>query len=175
MEEVFKDIGIVNGIDYTGHYQISTNCTVKSIIRKGVTYERILTIDIDTSGYPKVALYKDDKRTYYSIHRLMALTFLDNPNNYPQVNHINCIKTDNRIENLEWCTVKQNSEHAIKNGRCFYPKGEQIGNSKLKEFQVLEIRKLLKLKQSKASIARNYNVSEGAIYSIQKNLSWKHL
>lgn len=63
-----------------------------------------------TKGYPTVSLYKKD----YQVHRLVANAFIPNPNNLPQVNHINHDKTDNRVENLEWCTNRQNTIHRFK-------------------------------------------------------------
>jgi hypothetical protein len=63
-----------------------------------------------TKGYPTVSLYKKD----YQVHRLVADAFIPNPNNLPQVNHINGDKTDNRVENLEWCTNRQNVTHYFK-------------------------------------------------------------
>lgn len=60
-------------------------------------------------GYFIVRINRKD----YTIHRLVAQKYIPNPNNYPYVNHINYIKTDNRVENLEWCTPKYNSIHGI--------------------------------------------------------------
>jgi hypothetical protein len=74
--------------------------------------------NIKNTGYLQVNLYKNGKFKTKLIHRLVAETYINNPNNFKQVNHINGIKDDNRVENLEWVTAKQNTIHAWKIGLC---------------------------------------------------------
>lgn len=69
----------------------------------------------DKKGYMRVQVYVDGKPLTKKLHRLVAQHFIDNPRNLPQVNHINCDKTDNRVDNLEWCTNEQNMAHAKAN------------------------------------------------------------
>ena len=69
------------------------------------------------AGYLKAYLFEHGYSSYEYTHILVALTFIPNPNNLPEVNHLNYIKNDNGASNLEWCTRKQNMEHATKNGR----------------------------------------------------------
>lgn len=70
--------------------------------------------DVRGRGYPSVKLFKGGIGTAYTVHRLVASAFCENPNGYDCVNHINGIKDDNRAENLEWCTQSQNTNHAYK-------------------------------------------------------------
>lgn len=74
-----------------------------------------------TKGYKTVALYLDGKQQGKYVHRLLALTFIDNPNNYKCINHIDANKSNNAIENLEWCTQQHNVQHAWKMGLCRLP------------------------------------------------------
>ena len=75
--------------------------------------EEELNFTLDKDGYLKTALRKNGVRKYLRVHRLVAQTFLENPNDLPVVNHKNGIKSDNRLDNLEWCTVSENTKHAF--------------------------------------------------------------
>jgi len=75
-----------------------------------------LKLDVDKDGYFRTSLQtKDNKRKNYRVSRLIALTFLKNPNNYPVVNHIDTIKKNNNVSNLEWTTISYNTKHAYDN------------------------------------------------------------
>lgn len=123
MQEVWKDIYFIeNGItyDYRGLYQVSNLGNVKSIFR----YKKQLQGHIDKDGYKKVILYKNKKAKKYFIHRLVAIMFIPNPLNKPEVNHLNG-KSDNRVCSLEWTTTKENMQHAFKTGLHGVIKGEK--------------------------------------------------
>lgn len=111
--EVWKNIK-----EYEDNYQISNYGRVKSLQRTLKTkrheytiQEKILSIKINPLGYCRVGLYKDSSRKWFSIHRLVALHFLDNPENLPEVNHIDNNKQNNIYTNLEWCTRSENVIH----------------------------------------------------------------
>lgn len=113
-KEIWKDIK-----NYEGLYQVSNLGRVRSL-NKCVKHSnhymnlkgQILKLQIDCqTSYKKIRLCKDGKYKQYSIHRLVAEAFIPNPNNYPVVNHINENRIDNRVENLEWCTVSYNNTY----------------------------------------------------------------
>lgn len=119
LKEEWKDIkGYPN-------YQVSNMGRVKSLERnvvrgRGGLYkieEKILKSVKNNGGYFSVSLSKENKSKYFSVHRLVASAFLPNPDNLPQVNHINEIKTDNRVENLEWCDRSYNINFGTRNKR----------------------------------------------------------
>ena len=109
MKEIWKDIK-----DYEGHYQVSNLSRVKSI---KFGKERILKQHINKGGYYYVCLLKNGKHKNYYVHRLVAETFIDNPDNLPQVNHKDENKTNNNVVNLEWCTNKYNHNYGTINER----------------------------------------------------------
>lgn len=106
--EIWKDV------DGFPCYQVSSIGRVKSIERidsnKHLVHERILKQANRGNGYKVVVLYYKGHKMI-SVHRLVAMAFIPNPDNLPQVNHKNEIKTDNRAENLEWCTAKHNANY----------------------------------------------------------------
>lgn len=103
--------------NYEHLYMCSTNGDVISIPRNGTINDyRILKPKVDKDGYYRVVLYKNNNRKEYSIHRLVAMTFIQNKDNLPQVNHIDGNKKNNNIDNLEWCDNFRNSSHAYEIG-----------------------------------------------------------
>ena len=121
-KELWKDIP-----EYEGMYQVSNLGRIRSLDRLTAFYNTGERVDRirkghvmqpgnSPNGYKIVRLSKDGKPKYFSVHKLVALLFVDNPNKYPQINHINGIKIDNIFSNLEWCTASINQTHAIKTG-----------------------------------------------------------
>lgn len=115
MEEVWKDIP-----GYEGLYQVSSLGRVKSLGRYVYTNgtprlrkELFLKQHVSKSGYVRTALSKDGRTVSFSIHRLVAMAFLPNPENKPAVDHINAIRTDNSVNNLRWATHFENANNPL--------------------------------------------------------------
>lgn len=161
---------------YENIYKISCYGTIIN-----VKTHRILTPKYDKYGYLKVGLTKDGKQKYKFIHRLVAETFIPNPDNYPIVNHINGDKTNNHIDNLEWCTQQYNIKHAYRNGLkkgvSAEHKGSKNPKSKLTEENVLLI---LNNKRKGIDIRDSYSLFKNQISfkgfeNIWYGYTWKHL
>lgn len=124
------------------------------------------------NGYKSVGLstgYK--KRKHFTIHRLVATTFMENKENKKQVNHINGIKTDNRLINLEWSTRSENMKHASKSG--LFEKKEK--RTRLKVESVIKIRKMYKEGVSQISLSKMFDVTSNNINHIVNRKSWQHI
>ena len=118
---------------YEGKYQISNYGRVKSLKNsKGNYREKIMNPNDDTHGYLKVNLSKNNKKKTYKIHRLVAIHFIDNPNNYECVNHKDENKQNNRVENLEWCTKKYNTNYGTTQKRHSETKKRLFKEGKIK-------------------------------------------
>ena len=177
--EIWKDIP-----EYEGSYQVSSLCRFKSLSR-GIVNNAVMTESKEfimkkmkgSNGYYSIEFYKDNKRKRFLCHKLFAKSFMPNPKSKPFINHINGLKTDNTIDNLEWCTSSENNRHAFYTGLRIMPSGEKNSQTKLNESKVLAIRRLYRLKPgtSKIKLAKKLNVTIGAIYGILKGRPWKHL
>lgn len=177
MNEIWKDIE-----GYEGLYEISNLGRVKSLSKMSgscMRKEKILNSKnrLTKDGYARVNLYKEGKGKDFRVCRLVATHFIDNPDNKPTVNHINGIKTDDCVENLEWATLNENMKHAYDTQLKKGMKGETNSQSKLTTEQVETIRKRYK-RYSKTdgtvAIARDYNVTPRAINQIVNNKSYKN-
>lgn len=96
---------------FEGLYQVSNEGRVKSLGGNRYKVIRFLKGYIQITGYRVFTLWKNGKYKLLTGHRLVAKTFIPNPENKPCVDHINTIRTDNRVENLRWCTVKENNSN----------------------------------------------------------------
>ena len=101
-------------VGYEGLYQVSNRGRVKRLVSPKCKKERLLAITKDLKyGYCRVMLSKGNKESRFLIHRLLAGHFIPNPENKPCIDHINGIRDDNRIENLRWCTHKENNNFPL--------------------------------------------------------------
>ena len=164
--EIWKKI-----IGFEKQYEISSIGNLRSIDRlvdhyrggKRLYKGSIKNTRLNDKGYYRCNLKKDGKRYDFTIHRLVAIAFLDKAENKEIINHINGIKSDNRIENLEWCTASENVIHAVK---------ERLIKTKLTDIQVLEI---LNSNLSNRKLAKIYCVNSTIIWRIKNRKAYKHL
>jgi hypothetical protein len=176
MIEIWKDIK-----GYEGLYQVSNLSRIKSLSRKQknrytyfFTKEMIVNPHLSYQGYLMFDLRRDNKRKCVYLHRIVALHFIPVVENKPTINHKNGIKTDNRIQNLEWCTQKENVHHACKNNLMNPVKGSNHYRTSLKEEDVIKIREESK-DHSQKYLSIKYKVSRDTIKFILSRRTWKHI
>lgn len=178
--EVWKDV-----VGYEGLYQISDTGKIKSIQRRygnynGMRRERIMKQRPDSRNYINITLCKNGKHKSHWVHRLVAQAFIPNLDNKHCINHIDNNPSNNSIENLEWCTHKENSQHSAIQGRI--NRGEKNGSVKLKEIDIRFIRHLrqdfnLTHKQITECLflSQGIKMDRKSIGDIINNIIWKHV
>lgn len=167
-------------------YEVSDS----GLVRRADTGQ-ILKATENNRGYLVQQLNCDGRRRNFSVHRLVARCFIPNPDGKPQVNHKDGNKRNNSVENLEWCTGKENVRHAValglvntvtyfrgapeRVGHGRIQKGEANFNSKITEDDVRAIRASAESGTTKAALAREFGVSPSMIGWIVKRQRWAHI
>lgn len=182
MTEIWKPV-----VGFEGLYEVSNLGRIKSLSRPQkhrtgsifIKNERIIKCADGRAfnGYTSVPLQKpNENQVGYFVHRIVAEAFIDNPEVKPFVNHKNGIKTDNRVENLEWCTRSENAKHSFEIGlQC--NKGINHPLHKLIEEDVLSIRIRYYLGESTYKIfnSKDYPISYTNIKDIVARRTWNHI
>lgn len=162
--EIWKDIK-----GYKGYYQISNLGKVKSMDRYAkvcggglrAVKGKILKPQIMTNGYLYYGLNRDGKVKNHSAHRLVAVHFIPNPNNKPEVNHIDENIKNNTVRNLEWVTSKENANHGTRNYKC----------NRAKEIKVVQLAmdgELIKIHDSCTKAGKSIGVNKECISRVCK-------
>lgn len=153
-------------------YEISSYGRIRTPHINYKNFYRIKSPFIEPSQYVRIGLKKNQQYKNYSIHRLVCQYFIPNPNNYPVVNHKDGNKSNNIVDNLEWCTHEFNSKHAVSIGKIVGQKGENNPMSRFTNKQIIEIRKLYKAGVSMSRLAILTNTNTSHISNIVKYNSW---
>lgn len=162
---------------YEGLYEVGDRGTVVSLGRMTKTGEkprRTLVQQKQWTGYVQVGLsLPGKKQKWFKVHRLVADAFIPNKSNKSQVNHINGIKDDNRVENLEWVTPSENQIHAIKKlGK--KPSCPALGKpSKKRKLTDEQADAIRKDNRPQIVIAKDYGISQQTVSNIKNGLVYK--
>lgn len=170
MEEIKKLEG------FNDYYYISSYGYIITKNWRNSKREAIIKTCLDACGYKRTALMHNGKLKTIKIHRLVAISFIQNPENKPQVNHIDGNKQNNNINNLEWVNNSENQIHAYKIGLNKAKRGEENSKAILTEKQVKEIRsKFKKRVYTREMLGIEYGVKASTIKDIILRKSWKHI
>ena len=162
IEEIWKGV-IYQGIDYSWRFECSNLGRIRNAINK-----HIYTPHKSGIGYFQICTTVNDKRKNIKVHKAVAESFIDNPNNLPVVNHKDGNKENNNVDNLEWVTQKENIQHAVRTG--LMKSGEKHHNVKLTDKEILEIRDLYRHKSyNQREIGEIYGVSRSHVSAIVLN------
>jgi len=176
LNEEWRDV-----VGFEGFYQVSSLGRVRSVDRvvrdsfghNRLRRSRMLSPAIDKYGYYKLHISKDNIRSHFTVHVLVARAFIGDRPDGLQVNHINGVKTDNRPENLEYVSGSRNIVHAQDMG--LKPVGSRCWQAKLSESDVSTIKALIRQGVNIIEIADRYGVVKQTISSIKQGVTWKHV
>lgn len=174
MEQIWKGVKY-NGNDYSKRLEISNDGKLRNAKTK-----RVYKVCVNHGGYYQVyiSLGKRKCGKIFKIHRCVAESFIPNPENYPIINHKDGNKLNNAIDNLEWCTQRDNIIHAIQTGLLIPAHGNQIHNTKLNSNDIIYIRENYKPYDKifgSRALARKFNVDHSTILSVINRINWKHI
>lgn len=151
--------------------QVSDLGRIRSVRKSGYN---IRNPKPDKRGYVRMQLKYNGQTV--RVHRIVAKAFIPNPLNLPEVNHINGIRHDNRVENLEWVTKSENQLHARRTGLMpETPKGQDHWNAVLNDKMVISIKTLLKEGLNPRQIADKMNINKSTVTNIKYGLAWSHI
>lgn len=178
MNEIWKPV-----VGYEGLYEVSSLGRVKSLPKSSWNSkcianrkERIRKMaSTQANGYYQKIFVKQSIKSTIYIHRIVAMAFIHNPEHKPFVNHINGIKTDNRVENLEWVTSSENILHAISIGLQKVRIGKDHSMAKFTESEILKIRERYKSGESSWKIFKDIGGSYTNIKDIISKRTWSHI
>ncbi len=170
------------GVSVANRYEVSDQGRVRrsvtapksSRIKRG----KIMKPSVSNGGYSRVTMYDGSGRHYSRlVHRLTLLAFngVGYSEEKRECNHISGDKNDNRVENLEWCSPKENTEHAVAIGLRTDMKGDRNGNSKLTIDEVVEIRSLCAEGVMQKVVAEKFNIRCGHVSNIVSRRAWSHV
>lgn len=166
MKESWKDVR-----NHEGYYKVSSIGRVKSI-RSDIFLKAARVV---STGYFYVALSVNGHQRSWTIHRLVAEAFIPNPENKPQVNHKNGIKTDNRVSNLEWVTAKENNQHAFRTGLTPSIVGDLHPLAKLTDIDISLMRDAYSSGHIQVALARYFKVTQANVSRVVRNETWTHV
>lgn len=155
---------------YNDFLTVSNHGDVKS-------HGKLVKCEICKNGYKRIHVSHHGIQFKFLVHRLVAETFIPNPDNLPCVNHKDGNKLNNSVDNLEWCTFSRNNKHAYETG-LKSAKGENNGRHKLTENDVDYIRKNYIKRHpefSFAAMARKFGVDKKTVESAYKGINWRHV
>ena len=140
-----------------------------------VTTSKIKPTQDNGKGYKQYYVQINKKRYIQYAHRLVAKYFLSNNLNHPEVNHIDGVKSNNHVDNLEWVTIQENKNHALKNG--LMPSGENSKLAKLTKLQVIAIMRLYRMNPTfnREKVREKIGVSSAQISRIIHETRWKNI
>lgn len=169
MTEIWKDIK-----GYEGLYQISNLGNIKSF--KRYKEGKLLNPKFDKDGYREIGIRDTNGiRTFKRVHRLVAESFINNPNNYKFINHKDNNPNNNTVDNIEWCSIEYNNKYRFSNGNASH-KGEKNPMSSLTNEDVIRIAAMgSQNTHSEYVIAKLFNTTRSIVNKIRLKVRWQHI